>query len=332
MTFAIQIHAHGGPEVLQPADIDLPPPGPGEVRIRHTAIGLTYSDVNLRRGGIYTYALPLPAILGNEAAGVVDELGPDVTGLPIGTRVAYCQATSARPEAPGGYCEARNVATARLIRIPDGVSDRDAAAMMIPGLTASCLVNRMYRIKPGDTVLIHAVAGATGLLLCQWVRHLGGTVIGTVGSADKETVARAHGCSHVILYRTVDFVQEVRRIVPEGVAAVFDSVGRDTAVRSLDCIRRYGTLVNFGNASGPPPPIDLQQLGQKGSLSATRPRLGDYIATREDFVAATSELFELVRAGTIRIETGQSYRLADVASGHRDMEARRTVGSPVILP
>jgi NADPH2:quinone reductase len=333
MIKAIRIHANGGPEVMRFEDHDLPPPGSGEARIRHTAIGVNYSDINVRRGGFYIARPPrFPLIIGNEAAGVVESVGPGVTGVRAGDRVAYAGMRGEFFEETGAYAQARNVPAERLIKLPDGLSERQAAGMMVKGFTASLIVNHICRPKAGDTILIHAAASGVGLILTQWAKHLGATVIGTVGSPEKAQVAQAHGCDHAVLYREVDFVEAVRRIVPQGVAAVFDGVGKDTFVPSFACVRALGMLVNYGNASGHPPPIDLLQLAKGGSLSVCRPALstltGDVVRMR----AAAAELFDLVGRGSIKVAISATYALADAASAHRDIEDRKAAGSLLLLP
>ena len=332
MPKAICIHETGGPEVLRWEDVDVPAPGPGEVLLRHTAIGVNFADINLRGGAFYLYsALPLPAILGNEGAGVVEELGPGVSEVSAGDRVAYV-APSGTAASPGGYSEMRVIKAAGLAPIPDGVSDEQAAASFIRGLTASCIVRRAFPVKPGDSVLVHAAAGGVSSFLTQWTKHLGATVIGTVGSEEKARIARANGCDHTILYRETDFVAEVRRLFPQGVSAVFDGVGKDTFLPSLDCLRRFGMLVNFGNASGPPPPLDVRMLSQKGSLVVTRVGMGHFIAEREDLLAASAEMFGLIRSGVLRPNIERTYPLRDAAQAHRDLESRKTTGSAILLP
>jgi NADPH:quinone reductase len=330
---AVRIHANGGPEVLRWEDIELPPPGAGEVRIRHTAIAFNFSDVNVRRGGFYI-AKPLrfPVILGNEAAGVVAALGPGAAGVQVGERVAYVGTGGPFYEGTGAYAEERNVPAACLIKLPDAITERQAAAMMLKGLTASMVINRCYRPKPGDWVLIHAAASGVGLILCQWAKHLGATVIGTVGSRDKAAVVAAHGCDHPILYRDTDFVAAVKRIVPAGVHAVLDGVGKDTFLPSLDCTRPFGSLVNYGNASGHVPPVDLILLSHKGSLSMSRPGISTYINAPGVLGTASAELFDLVARGVLKVELGKTYPLRDAAAAHRDLEARQTIGSVVFLP
>jgi NADPH2:quinone reductase len=333
MTKAIRIHENGSPDVMRWEDIELPPPGPGEARLRHTAVALNYSDINVRRGGFYLTSAPkFPIILGNEAAGVVTAVGPGVTEIVPGERVAYVGVGGPFYVNTGAYAEERNVPAARLIKLPDGISEKQAAALLLKGLTAAMIVNRVYRPKPGDVILIHAAASAVALLLVQWSKHLGATVIGTAGSADKARLAEAHGCDHTILYRETDFVAAVKALVPEGVHAVFDGVGKDTFVPSIDCVRPFGMLVNYGNASGHVPPIDLMVLGTKGALSVSRPGYHHYIADPASYRAACAELFDLVKSGVLKIEASHSYALKDAAQAHRDLEARRTAGSIVLLP
>jgi NADPH2:quinone reductase len=333
MTKAVRIHANGGPEVMRWEDVALPSPGAGEARIRHTAIGVNYSDVNVRRGGFYL-ARPLrfPVILGNEAAGVVESVGPGVEDVRAGDRVAYAGMRGEFFEETGAYAQARNVLTERLIKLPPAISDRQAAAMMVKGFTASLIINRIFRPKRGDTVLIHTAAGGVGVILCQWSKHLGATVIGTVGSPQKARIAQAHGCDHTILYREVDFIAAVRAIAPQGVAAVFDGVGKDTFTVSLDCVRPFGMLVNYGNASGHPPPLDLLLLAKRGSLSVCRPALSSLTADVSAMRAAAAELFDLVERGILEIEIGRTYPLADAAAAHRDIESRTSAGSMLLLP
>ena len=333
MSKAVRMHRNGGPEVLVFEDHELPAPGPGQVRVRHTAIALNFSDINVRRGGFYIAdPLAFPVILGNEAAGVVAALGPGVGGVTAGQRVAYVGSGGPFYEATGSYAEERNIPAACLIPLPSSISDAQAAAFLLKGLTASLIINRNFKPKPGDSVLVHAAASGVGLVLVQWCRHLGATVIGTVGSPEKAKVAAAHGCDHTILYRETDFVAAVKRIRPKGVSAVFDGVGKDTFLPSLDCVRPFGMLVNYGNASGHPPPLDLLLLAKKGSLSVTRPAFSHHIADPADLNAACDELFDLVARGIIKVEIGKSYALKDAAEAHRDVEARRVAGSVVLLP
>jgi NADPH2:quinone reductase len=333
VTKAVRIHANGGPEVLRFEDITLPPPAAGEARVRHTAIGINYSDINVRRGGFYiARPLQFPVILGNEAAGVVESVGPGVTDVRPGDRVAYAGMRGEFFEQTGSYAQARNVPVERLLKLPDGVTDRQAAAMMVKGFTASLIINKVFRPKPGDTILIHTAAGGVGMILCQWSKHLGATIIGTVGSKEKAEIAQAHGCDHTILYREVDFVAAVKSVAPKGVTAVFDGVGKDTFIASLECVRPFGMLVNYGNASGHPPPLDLLLLAKRGSLSVCRPALSSLTADVPAMRAAAAELFDLVARGVLDIEIGGTYPLQDAAGAHRDIESRKVVGSVLLLP
>jgi NADPH2:quinone reductase len=333
VTNAIRLYANGGPEVLRWEEIELPPPPAGEVRLRHTAVALNFSDVNVRRGGFYiARPLEFPVILGNEAAGIVEAAGPGVAGVRPGDRVAYVGTGGPFYENTGAYAEARNLPASSLIPLPPSISEEQAAALMLKGLTASMVINRVFRPKPGDSILIHGAASGVGLLLCQWSKQLGATVLGTVGSSEKAAAAAAHGCDHTILYRDVDFVQEVRTLFPPGVSAVFDGVGRDTFEKSLDCVQRFGTIVNYGNASGHPPPLDLILLAKKGSLSVSRPGVSSYQADPKVMQAACAELFELVYRGILKVDTRMKYALRDAAQAHRDLESRKTFGSVVLLP
>ena len=323
MSKAIRIHRTGGPEVLVWEDVEVGDPGPGQVRLRHTAVGLNFIDTYHRSG---LYPLPLPAVLGREAAAVVESVGADVQGARVGDRVGFVLAG-------GSYCEESIVAAERLIPLPAGIDDRVAAATLLKGLTVQYLLRRTYRVRSGETVLIHAAAGGVGLLACQWARHLGATVIGTVGSAEKAELARRHGCEHPIDYTREDFVERVREITAgDGVPVVYDSVGRDTFEGSLDCLAPLGTMVSFGNASGPVPPFAIGVLATKGSLFLTRPTLQTYIAERESLLANSAELLELLAAGVLTAEVGQTYPLCEAARAHGDLEARRTRGASVLLP
>lgn len=333
MTKAIRIHANGGPEVMRWEDVTLPPPGAGEARIRQTAIGINFSDINVRRGGFYlARPLKFPVILGNEAAGVVESVGPGVTHVASGDRVVYAGMRGEFFEETGAYAQARNVPVERLIKLPRAISDQQAAAMMVKGFTASLIINRIFRPKEGDAVLIHTAAGGVGMILCQWSKHLGATVIGTAGSPQKAQIAAAHGCDHAILYREVDFVAAVKAIAPGGVSAVFDGVGKDTFMASLDCVRPFGMLVNYGNASGHPPPLDLLQLAKRGSLSVCRPALSSLTADVAAMRAAAAELFDLVERRILEVEIGGTYALSDAAAAHRDVESRKVAGSVLLLP
>jgi NADPH2:quinone reductase len=329
----VRIHANGEPDVLVWEDITLPPPGPDEARVRHTAISINFSDINVRRGGFYiAQPLQFPVILGNEAAGIVASVGPGVTDVKVGDRVVYAGMSAAFYEKTGSYAEERNVPAERLLRIPDGVTDQEAAATMVKGFTASLVINRVYKPKPGDTILIHAAASGVGILLAQWSKHFGATVIGTVGSAEKARIAAAHGCDHTILYREVNFVDAVKKIVPQGVSAVFDGVGKDTFVASFGCVRPFGMLVNYGNASGHVPPVDLLLLAKMGSLSVCRPALSSHIGEPADMRTAAKELFDLVARGVLKVEIGKTYPLKDAAAAHRDVEARKHAGAVLLIP
>lgn len=324
MTFAIRIHRTGGPEVLAGEEVPVGEPGPGEARVRHAAVGLNYIDVYHRNG---LYPVSLPSGIGLEGAGVVEAVGAGVDFLAPGDRVAYAGGPL------GAYSAARVMPADRLVRLPDGIGFETGAAMMLQGLTAQYLLRRTYRVQAGDTILIHAAAGGVGLIVCQWARALGATVIGTVGSEAKADLARAHGCDHPIVYTREDFVPRVREITRgEGVPVVYDSIGRDTFEQSIDCLRPLGMMVSFGNASGPVPPVDIGLLARKGSLFLTRPSLFTYAAKRADLEAMAAELFGVVGSGQVRIEVNQTYALADAASAHRELEARRTTGSSVLLP
>ena len=323
MTGLIRFDRIGGPDVLQWVEADLPPPAAGEVRIRHEAVGVNYIDTYHRAG---LYPVPLPSGLGQEAAGVVEAVGEGVTGFAPGDRVAYVGGPL------GAYAERRNIAAALLMTLPDSLSFEQGAAMM-QGLTAQYLLRRTYRVQPGDTVLIHAAAGGVGLIACQWAKALGATVIGTVGSDAKAEVARRHGCDHTIVYTRETVSARVREITGgEGVPVVYDSIGRDTFMDSLACLRPLGVMVTFGNASGPVPAFEPALLAKMGSLFLTRPTLFHDIARREDLLAMSDELFDVVASGQVRLSINQRYPLKDAAEAHRELEARRTVGSTVLLP
>ena len=324
MAKAIRFQAAGGPEVLRLEEVPAGDPGPGQARVRHTAIGVNFIDTYHRTG---LYPLPLPSGLGVEAAGVVEAVGSGVAHVKTGDRVGYAGGP------PGSYSEARTMPADRLVRLPDGISDRQAAGAMLKGLTVWYLTRRTYQVKAGETVLLHAAAGGVGLIACQWLKALGATVIGTVGSDEKAALARAHGCDHAIVYGREDFVARVRELTKgAGVPVVYDSVGKATFQGSLDCLRPRGLMVSFGNASGPVPPVDLLQLSAKGSLFLTRPTLAAYTATREELDGAAAELFEVIRAGKVRIEVTGTYPLAEAARAHRDLEGRKTTGSILLLP
>ena len=324
MPFAIRMHQIGGPEVMSWEEVEVGDPAPTEARVRHAAVGLNYIDIYHRTG---LYPLPLPSGLGLEAAGVVEAIGTAVTDLRPGDRVAYAGGPV------GAYSQVRCLPADRLLKLPDAIDFRTAAAMMLQGLTSAYLLRRTCRVEAGDAVLIHAAAGGVGLIACQWAKALGATVIGTVSNDAKAALATAHGCDHVIHYTREDFARRVREITGgAGVRVVYDGVGKDTFAGSLDSLQTCGMLVSFGNASGPVPPFDPLLLSQKGSLFVTRPTLMHYTAKRADLVALGSELFDVVGAGKVRIEVNQTYPLADVASAHRDLEARKHTGSTVLLP
>ena len=321
---AIRIEAAGGPEVMKLVDVDVGKPGPGQVRVRQTAIGLNYIDTYHRSG---LYPLQFPSGLGLEAAGVVEEAGEGVTSLKAGDRIAYGTGPI------GAYADVRNLPANRLVKLTGAISDETAAGMMLKGMTARYLLRATYVVKPGDTILLHAAAGGVGLIMSQWAKALGATVIGTVGSDAKAAIARAHGCDHVINYSTEDTVKRVREITAgKGVPVVYDGVGKDTLMVSLDCLSPRGLMVSFGNASGPVPPLDLLQLSAKGSLYVTRPTLNTYTATDADLQATAQDLVSIVASGKVKIPVNQRYALADVVQAHRDLESRKTTGTTVLLP
>jgi len=323
MSKAIRIHRTGGPEVLAWEDVEVGDPGAGALRIRQTAVGLNFIDTYHRSG---LYPVDLPATLGREGAGIVEAVGSEVTGFSVGDRVAY-------PMSAGSYAETRLIRESEIVSLPEAVEDRTAAAMMLKGLTAQYLLRRTYRVQTGQTILFHAAAGGVGLLACQWAKHLGATVIGTVGSEAKAELARAHGCDHVILYDTENVAERVREITDgRGVPVVYDSVGRDTFESSLDCLAPLGMLVSFGNSSGPVAPFNPGILAAKGSLYFTRPTLATHIAPRERLMEAANELFDVIASGAVKVEVRQTYALKDAAQAHRDLEARKTSGSTVLLP
>ena len=322
MTRAIRIHEHGGPDVLSWDEVDPGTPGAGQALIRQTAAGLNFIDVYHRTG---LYPVPaMPAVIGNEGAGVVEAVGDGVSVVGVGDRVAYSMSL-------GGYAEQRVVDAARLVRLPEDITDQQAAAMMLKGCTAQYLLRRIYRVKTGDTILLHAAAGGVGLIACQWAKHLGATIIGTVGSDEKAELARAHGCDHPIVYTRENVVERVKAITDgAGVPVVFDSVGRDTFTASLDCLRPRGLMVSYGNASGAVEPFSPGVLAAKGSLFLTRPTLASYIATREELDATTTELFDVVRSGAVKVQVSQVFPLKEAAQAHRALEARETTGSTVL--
>ena len=322
MTHAIRIHRTGGPEAMQWESIDIGKPGQGQVRLRHTAVGLNFIDVYHRTG---LYPIETPFTPGMEGAGVVEEVGSGVTGLSVGDRVAYGSGPI------GSYAEARVIAADRLIKLPSSISDQQAAAMMLQGMTAQYLLRRTYKVQRGDTILVHAAAGGVGSIMCQWARHLGVTVIGTVSSDEKAEIAKANGCTYPIVYSREDFQSRVMEITNGGkVPVVYDSVGKDTFQKSLDCLRPLGMMVLFGQSSGPVPALDLGQLAAKGSLFITRPTLMTYTAKNEDLIASANELFDVVASGAVKINISRTYPLKDAVTAHRDLEARKTTGSVVL--
>jgi NADPH:quinone reductase len=324
MTQAIRVYAYGGPEALKWEKVEVGAPGPGEVRIRQTAIGLNYIDVYARTG---FYPQPsLPFIPGVEGAGIITAVGEGVKDLKVGRRVGY-----AGPS--GAYTEERLIAADRVVRLPAGLSDEVGASIMLKGMTAQYLLRRTYKVGAQTTLLFHAAAGGVGLIACQWAASLGATVIGTVGSAGKALIARAHGCTQVINYREEDFVTMVKAYTKgQGVDVVYDSIGRDTFPASLDCLKPLGLWVSFGQASGPVPEFKITLLSQKGSLFATRPSLANYTTTRKDLVATANDLFEVVGSGKVKVSVNQTYPLAEAPRAHQDLEARLTTGSTVLLP
>ncbi len=322
MARAIQIHEHGGPRVFRWEEVPVPDPGPGEARIRQRAIGVNFLDVYQRTG---LYPVALPAVLGNEAAGVVEAVGPGVTGVAVGDRVAYAALL-------GAYAEERTLPAERLVKLPGGISDELAAAIMLKGMTAEYLLRRTHRVSPGETIVFHAAAGGVGQIACQWAKALGATVIGTVGSAAKVEVARRHGCDHVLVTGP-DLAPRVRELTGGvGAHVVYDAVGKDTWEASLDCLRPRGMLVSFGNASGPVPAFQPLVLTMRGSLFLTRPSLVHYVATREELVASAAAVFEAVRSGAVRVDIQHRYALAEAARAHADLEGRRTIGPIVLTP
>jgi len=321
MPHAIRVHEIGGPEVLKWEEVEVGEPGPGEIRLRQEAAGVNFIDVYHRTG---LYPQPLPFIPGVEGAGVVEAIGSDVTSMQVGDRVAYGGPV-------GGYAEVRLIPADRVVKLPDGISAEAAAAMMLKGMTAEMLLRRVDPVKPGDAILVHAAAGGVGLILCQWAKALGATVIGTVGSDEKADLARAHGCDHPIVYTRQDFVAEVERITDGAkVAVVYDGVGRDTSMKSLDCLARRGMMASFGNSSGPVDPFDALLLARKGSLFLTRPTLYDYTLDPADLQLSAHALFDVVESGKVKIEIGQRFPLKDAAEAHRALEGRRTSGSTVL--
>jgi len=324
MPKAIRYDQPGGPDVMKWVDVEVGAPKAGEVRIRQQAVGLNYIDVYFRTG---LYPQPLPGGLGMEAAGEVTAVGDGVTAFKAGDRVAYVG------QPPGAYAQERVMPAEQLVKLPDGISDDDAASVMLQGLTAHYLLRRTYPVKAGDTILIHAAAGGVGLLVCQWAKALGATVIGTVGSDEKAALAKAHGCDHPIVYTRENFTQRVKEITNgAGVPVVYDSIGKDTYIGSLDCLAPLGYFVSFGNASGPLPAIDSKEFSSRGSLFFTRPTLFSYIAKRADLEAAAAELFDVILTGKVKTSINQRYPLAEVGRAHADLESRKTTGSTILIP
>jgi NADPH2:quinone reductase len=323
MPYAIRVHETGGPEKLKWDEVEVGDPGPGEVRVRNTAVGLNFIDTYHRSG---LYPMQLPLTLGGEGAGVIEAVGPKVKDLKAGDRVTYVGPL-------GAYSEVLLRPADRLVKIPSGIEDEQAAAMMLKGLTAWYLCRRTYRVKEGDTVVVHAAAGGVGQILCQWTKHLGATVIGTVGSDEKVAIAKKAGCKHVIVASREKLSERVKEITKgKGVPVVYDGVGKDTFMDSLDCLSPLGLMVSFGNASGAVPPVNIGILAAKGSLFLTRPTLANYTATREDLLTASKELFSVVKKGAVKIKVNQTYPLREAAQAHQDLESRKTTGSTVLLP
>lgn len=322
MVKAMRMHKAGGPEVLTWDDVDVPAPKQGEALIRATAVGLNYIDTYHRSG---LYPVPMPAIIGSEGAGIVEAIGPGVTEVAVGDRVAYGNGPI------GSYAEKRVMPSHRLLKLPASVTDEQAASMMLKGMTAQYLIRRTYRVKAGETVLVHAAAGGVGLIMCQWLRHLGATVIGTVGDKAKGELAKKHGADHIVYYREEDFAAKVKEITGgKMVPVVFDGVGKDTWEKSLDCLQPRGLMVSYGNASGAVPPINIAVLNTKGSLYLTRPSLNGYVTKRDELVETANDLFDVVTKGAVKIEINQRYALKDAAQAHRDLESRKTTGSTVL--
>jgi NADPH2:quinone reductase len=321
---AIRFDNTGGPEVLELQYLDLPPPGAGQVRIRHSVIGVNFIDTYHRSG---LYPIPLPSGLGLEAAGTVEALGADVTSLKVGDRVGYCSGPI------GAYAEANNVLTDRVVKLPDGVSDETAAAALLKGMTAQYLLKRTFPVKRGDTILFHAAAGGVGLIACQWAKHLGVTVIGTVGSEDKIALAKANGCAHVLNTREEDWVKRTRELTAgKGVPVVYDSIGKDTWSGSLDCLSVRGFMVSFGNASGAVPPFEPGILSAKGSLYLTRPTLMHYTRTREELQETADDLFAVIASAAVKIAVNQRFKLSEARAAHEALHSRKTTGATVLIP
>lgn len=319
---SVRIYALGGPEAMVLEDVEVPAPAPGEVQLRHTAIGLNYIDVYHRTG---IYPIPLPAIIGSEAVGIIEAVGDGVAEFKPGDRITYAPVI-------GAYCERRNIPAHRAIAVPKALGDEQVAGMMLKGMTARSLLRRAYPVKSGDTVLVHAAAGGVGLILCQWAKSLGATVIGTVGSEAKAELVKAHGCDHAVLYRQTDFVAAVRDLTRgEGVHAVFDGVGKDTFLKSIGCLAPFGTIVSFGQASGRVEPFDIVALREKAAY-ATRASLAIHVTRRPDLLASAGDLFDAVVRGAVKIAVRRRYKLADAVQAHRDLEGRVTDGSSVLTP
>jgi NADPH:quinone reductase len=323
MTHAMRIHANGGPDVMTWEAIEVGAPGAGQIKVKHHAIGVNFIDTYQRSG---LYKLPLPAILGSEGSGEVTAVGAGVTDLKVGDRIAYSSPI-------GGYAEERLMPADRALKLPDTIDYKTAAAMMLQGQTVRYLLKQTYKVGPGTTLLWHAAAGGVGLIACQWAKHLGATIIGTAGGAEKCALAKAHGATHVIDYKSEDFVKRVKEITNgAGVDVVYDSIGKDTFPTSLDCLKPLGLWVSFGNASGAITGMDIGVLAAKGSLYATRPTLGTYVAKREDLVANANDLFDVVTKGIVKIEVNHTYALKDAVQAHMDLEGRKTTGSVVLIP
>jgi len=323
MVHAIRIHQAGGPEAMKWESVEVGAPGPGQVRLKQHGVGVNYIDVYQRSG---LYKMPTPFVAGSEGAGEVVAVGPGVTDFKVGDRGAYAGA-------PGGYAEERVMPADRLVKLPDSIDYKTGAGMMLQGMTVRYLLRQTYKVGPGTTMLLHAAAGGIGLIACQWARHLGATIIGTVSTPDKAELAKAHGCTHVINYKTEDFVKRTKELTGgQGVDVVYDAVGKDTYPGSLDCLKPLGLWVSFGNASGAITNFDILALSAKGSLYATRPTLGTYVAKRADLLANAGELFDVVSKGVVKIKVNHTYPLKDAVQAHRDLEARKTTGSIVLLP
>ena len=325
MVAAVRVHKAGGPEVLTLDDIEVPAPGQGQIKIKQHACGVNFIDTYFRIG-MYPSPVGMPIVSGNEGAGQITEVGPGVTDLKVGDRVAYVVPL-------GGYSAERLLPAERAVKLPDNISYEQAAAMMLKGMTAQYLLNRTFKVKKGDIILVHAAAGGVGLILCQWANHLGATVIGTVGSKDKAELAKKNGAHHTILYRDEDFAARVKEITSGKLCdVVYDGIGNDTFPKSLDCIRPLGMFVSFGSASGPIKAFDINLLQHKGSLFATRPTLNHYAAKREDLVATANDLFNVVGSGAVKIPASHKYALKDAAQAHKDLEGRKTTGSVILVP